>query len=110
MEEDLIERLSQPIIAVAYERGHIMNMELGERLIRERGDAADVLKAQGKRIQELEDELQVAVVVHKKLEEQIDAFEMDAGHAAARIKELEERIAFMEASAAPEKTIDILIK
>ena len=63
-----------------------------------------------KRIQELEEELQVAVVVHKKLEEQIDAFEMDGGHAAARIKELEERIAFMEASAAPEKTIDILIK
>lgn len=42
-----------------------------------------------KRIEELEDELQVAVAVHKSLEE---------------------RIAFMEASAAPEKTIDILIK
>ena len=75
MEEDLIERLSQPIIADAFERGYIMNMELGERLIMERGDAADVLKAQGKRIQELEDELQVAVVVHKKLEEHIKELE-----------------------------------
>ena len=100
MEEDLIARLRGP----RTEQGGLWPIpNLHE-------EAADALEAQEKFIQELEDELQVAVVVHKKLEEQIDAFEMDAGHAAARIKELEDRIAFMEASAAPEKTIDILIK
>ena len=98
MEEDLIERLSQPIIAVAYERGHIMNMELGERLIRERGDAADVLKAQGKRIQELEDELQVAVVVHKKLEEHIKELEEIIERQNQAISELQLVNAFETAS------------
>ena len=98
MEEDLIERLSQPIIADAFERGYIMNMELGERLIMERGDAADVLKAQGKRIQELEDELQVAVVVHKKLEEHIKELEEIIERQNQAISELQLVNAFETAS------------
>ena len=106
MEEDLVARLRASELPEDRQYQREARVILHALL----NEAADALEAQEKFIQELEDELQVAVVVHKKLEEQIDAFEMDAGHAAARIKELEERIAFMEASAAPEKTIDILIK
>jgi septal ring factor EnvC (AmiA/AmiB activator) len=95
---DLIARLRQPIIATAYERGHIMNMELGERLIRERGDAADAIEAQARRIAELEDKLADEEYVSKDTNEMFHEVRDDLQVSLHVNDQLRARIAELEAT------------
>lgn len=61
MTDKLVERLREPIIADAMAAGEITNGILAERIINERGEAANALTAQAEEIEMLRGQVRVAV-------------------------------------------------
>ena len=94
MEEDLVARLRASELPEDRQYQREARVILHALL----NEAADALEAQEKFIQELEDELQVAVVVHKKLEEHIKELEEIIERQNQAISELQLVNAFETAS------------